>query len=75
MAMEDMARGGALERMGGEDPASAMKSMMDSETPYGLGDRVDALADNPEFTRELEALIQKYEGKKEAAPADLLKGL
>lgn len=66
MAYGEADRGGALARMGGEDPASMMKSMMEGESPSGLGDRVDALADNPEFSRELEALLAKYEGGGEA---------
>lgn len=75
MAMEDMGRAGALDRMGGSDPASMMKDMMEKDAPQGLGDRVDALADNPQFSRELEALLAKYEGGGESEAPPALPGL
>lgn len=65
----------AMSRMAGGDPASMMKDMANStDGPKPLSERVDALADNPEFARELEALLAKYEGNGEEkgsdAPAD-----
>ena len=66
-------RMGALSRMAGKDPAMMMKGFAGGkeEGPMPLGERVDALADNPEFNRELEELLAKYEGgetEKQAAP-------
>lgn len=60
----------ALSRMAGKDPAMQMKGFAegDSGGPEPLADRVDALSDNPEFTKELETLLAKYEGGGEEKP-------
>ena len=57
----------ALSRMAGKDTGGMAKQLAESDTE-SLSSRVDALAENPGFTRELESLLAKYEGGGEAPP-------
>ena len=71
-----MDRMAAMDRMSGRDMGSTVKSMMAAGAPppaagggKDLVAKVEALAGNPEFARELEGLIAKYEGGSPAPPA------